>query len=216
MAKKKVYAVREGRTIGLFYSWDECKAQVDGYSGAQYKSFPTEEEARAYLYGEPVGDPVTETAPAPVAIHADNGEKALPLPYAFVDGSYNPKTAVSGYGGFLVMPDGTEHVLQGTEERPEWTAMRNVAGEVAGCMAAVQKALELGLTSLHIYYDYMGIEQWAIGGWEARKPETKHYAAFMENAMQRIGIAFHKVAGHTGIPGNERADVLAKQAVGVK
>ena len=37
MAKKKVYAVRKGKATGIFYTWDECKAAVDGFSGAVYK-----------------------------------------------------------------------------------------------------------------------------------------------------------------------------------
>lgn len=51
MAKKKVYAVRKGKKTGLFYSWDECKASIDGVSGAVYKGFLTEAEAREYLDG---------------------------------------------------------------------------------------------------------------------------------------------------------------------
>ena len=35
----KFYAVKQGRKTGIFTSWDEAKAQVDGYSGAVYKSF---------------------------------------------------------------------------------------------------------------------------------------------------------------------------------
>ena len=35
----KFYAVKEGRSTGVFASWAECKKQVDGYSGAKYKSF---------------------------------------------------------------------------------------------------------------------------------------------------------------------------------
>ena len=45
MAKKKIYAVRKGNKTGLFYSWDECKKAVHGYSGAEYKGFLTKEEA---------------------------------------------------------------------------------------------------------------------------------------------------------------------------
>ena len=48
MAKKKFYAVRQGRKIGMFLTWDECKKQVMGYPGAIYKSFGTEEEAKEY------------------------------------------------------------------------------------------------------------------------------------------------------------------------
>ena len=30
---------------GVFNSWEECKIQIDGYAGAQYRSYPTLEEA---------------------------------------------------------------------------------------------------------------------------------------------------------------------------
>ena len=51
MAKKNFYAVRTGKVIGIFHTWDECKASVDGYPGAEYKGFPTEEAAKEYLAG---------------------------------------------------------------------------------------------------------------------------------------------------------------------
>ena len=39
MAKVKYYGVKKGLVPGVYTSWDECKAQVDGFSGAEYKSF---------------------------------------------------------------------------------------------------------------------------------------------------------------------------------
>lgn len=45
----KFYAVVAGRKPGLYKTWDECKAQTDKFSGAIYKSFPTENEAKKYL-----------------------------------------------------------------------------------------------------------------------------------------------------------------------
>jgi hypothetical protein len=42
----KYYAVRVGRENGVVVrSWDECKKLVDGYSGAQFKSFWDEDSA---------------------------------------------------------------------------------------------------------------------------------------------------------------------------
>ena len=46
---KKYYAVKKGRKTGIYYSWEECKKQVDKYQGAQYKSFILEEDAKKYL-----------------------------------------------------------------------------------------------------------------------------------------------------------------------
>lgn len=45
----KFYAVRTGRKIGVFTSWQSCKEVVDGYPNAEFKSFPTKQEAVRYL-----------------------------------------------------------------------------------------------------------------------------------------------------------------------
>ncbi len=48
MAKdSKYYVVWKGRKPGIYTSWATAKAQIDGFSGASYKSFKSEKEARA-------------------------------------------------------------------------------------------------------------------------------------------------------------------------
>ena len=44
--KKKFYTVWKGHNTGVFDSWDDCKAQIKDYQGAQYKSFLTFETAK--------------------------------------------------------------------------------------------------------------------------------------------------------------------------
>ncbi|TXK72632.1 viroplasmin family protein [Mesonia sp. HuA40] len=47
MAKKqKYYVVWQGKKTGIFTSWEDCKAQITGYQGAQYKSFSSFTEAQ--------------------------------------------------------------------------------------------------------------------------------------------------------------------------
>lgn len=41
MAKKKYYAVRQGRKTGIYQTWGECKEQVQGYKNSIFKSFST-------------------------------------------------------------------------------------------------------------------------------------------------------------------------------
>lgn len=216
MAKSKFYAVRKGLVPGIYKTWAECEANVKGFSGAEYKSFGTMGEAEGYMAGNA---PASESEPAPAPASFGNAETGMRLeyPYAFTDGSYNKKTAVSGWGGFLCLGYGAADIeLTGTEKRPAWTAMRNVAGEVMGCMAAVAKALELGLPVIHIYHDYTGVSCWPDGAWSANKPETREYRDFIREARKRgLQVIFHKVSAHTGIPGNEAADRLAKRAVGL-
>lgn len=45
MPKKKFYVVWKGRKTGVFSSWNSCKRQIDGFEGAQYKSFSSLDEA---------------------------------------------------------------------------------------------------------------------------------------------------------------------------
>lgn len=47
MAKKqKFYVVWKGKHPGIFETWDDCKAQIEGFKGAEYKSFATFKEAK--------------------------------------------------------------------------------------------------------------------------------------------------------------------------
>ena len=134
---------------------------------------------------------------------------------AFVDGSFNPATNAYGFGGFVDYSNGEHVTLQGSDNNPEKAEMRNVSGEIAGAIAAVEDAIEHNASSIEIIYDYMGIEQWATGKWKCNKLGTKEYACKMREFMDVIEIKFTKVKGHTGVDGNEEADRLAKQAVGI-
>ena len=46
---KKFYAVKKGLKPGIYFSWNECKAQTHKFKGAIFKSFPTLKEAEDYL-----------------------------------------------------------------------------------------------------------------------------------------------------------------------
>jgi ribonuclease HI len=62
MAKSKYYVVWKGRRTGIFTSWDECSAQVTGFTDAEFKSFGSLEAAKAAFSGLPkehYGKPVT-------------------------------------------------------------------------------------------------------------------------------------------------------------
>ena len=204
MAKKKVYAVKKGIVTGIFYNWDDCKASVDGYPGAEYKGFATEEEAKDYLEIE------TKEKPAEDEHHmaVENGQVIV-----YVDGSYSHDIGTYSYGCIILTPEGKVTRLSGNGNSPECLSIRNVAGEMLGAMNAVKWAIKEGYSHIEIRYDYEGIQKWVTGEWKAKMDLTQKYAEYMRRQTQKIQITFTKVEAHTGDYYNEQADALAKEAL---
>ncbi len=224
MAKKKFYAVKQGRKTGMFLTWDDCKKQVMGYPGAIYKSFGTREEAEAYLgvtgaqTGQKNGtvDATERTAEITRSVSSgnnksENTENAVEI---YVDGSYHAATKEFSYG-MVVLVDGKEEKFSQKMTDPELAQMRNVAGEIKGSEAAMQYALDHKIPSIIIYHDYQGIASWCNGDWKANKPGTIAYRDFYREASRKIKIQFRKVKGHSNDKYNDMVDQLAKEALGI-
>ena len=196
---QKYYAVKIGRCPGIYLSWDNCRLQVEGFPGAQYRSFSRLDDAGAYL---------TQTeADAPAA-----GDSSLME--AWVDGSFDAGTGVYSYA-VVIWCDGKETLLAKRIENAEMAAMRNVAGEITGAVRAMKVALAAGVEELVIYHDYEGIEKWCTGAWRTNREGTRAYKAFYDRICDRLKIRFVKIKSHTGDPNNERADRLAKGVLGL-
>lgn len=50
---RKFYVVWEGRSTGVFDTWEECAAQTEGYPGAKFRAYPSQEEAVKAFRGTP-------------------------------------------------------------------------------------------------------------------------------------------------------------------
>ncbi len=212
---KKFYAIKKGLVPGIYENWDEAKAQVSGFPGAEYKGFMTREEAEAYMGGTPSNVTKASLDETDVQTSGQKKELEYELPYAFVDGSFNPETKVYGCGGFLFDENNERHPIQASGDDEEMASMRNVAGEILGATLAIKKAIELGLPKLTIYYDYEGIKHWAEQTWKRNKQGTMEYAEYVASVWNQIQLNFVHVKAHTGIPGNEEADKMAKESVGI-
>lgn len=219
MAKKNFYAVRVGRTPGIYKTWPECQANTSGFPGAVFKGFETLEEAQTFMgsaQGPSQPGKTTSKATSPKA-EATYFLDKLPAVYAFTDGSYNIATKVYGYGGFLHYSETEDDIeIRGNDNDPEEAESRNVSGEVHGAVAAMKKAVELGLTEMTLFYDYEGVEKWPTGLWKANKKISKFYVAEYNQLKDKLKVNFVHVKAHTGIPGNEAADRMAKAEVGIE
>lgn len=214
----KFYAVRTGRTPGIYNSWDDCKAQVDGFPGATYKSFKTAAEAASFMGWGSVEKTVPDTNECGKTAASDSTEYADDMEQkdcvAYVDGSFNVATGEFSYG-VVMFHDGEELHFNKRFDDEELASMRNVAGEIKGAEAAMAYALEHGMDKLTIYHDYEGIAKWPLGLWKANKEGTIAYKDFYDKISKNVNIKFVKVKGHSGDKYNDVADRLAKEAVGL-
>ena len=198
----KYYAVRKGRSTGIFIDWLKCQESVKGYKGAEFKSFTDETSAKLYL------TKVEETE-VPDEITSD-------FMIAYIDGSYNSNT--ERYGSGLVVLDYNKHIQYTkcfSDARLDAVSMRNIAGEVQAALLAMEYAQAHGFKKLIINYDYEGIAKWCNGMWQANKTMTKYYQDTYNHYKKNIKIYFNKIDAHTGEVFNELADQLAKYSIGL-
>lgn len=193
----KYYAVKNGITPGIYESWDDAKAQVEGFQNAQYKSFSNLEDARAFLNGE-------------TRLDFTPSENS-----AYVDGSYNPANGEYSFGAVL-FTDGKEIRFKKKYPADEYSEHRNVAGEIKGAGFVINYCINHNIKSLDLYYDYEGIHSWFSGLWKAKTPIAKAYVEFAQSARDKIDVNFIKVKSHTNVKYNEIVDMLAKEALGIE
>ena len=214
MAKKNYYAVKVGKVPGIYKTWPECQANVSGYPSAVFKGFETLAEAEAFMAG--TGSFASSEDAKTSSGDSADGITNLPDIYAFTDGSFNVATGVYGFGGFLHYSDVEDDIeIRGNGNDPEEAVSRNVAGEVHGAVAAMHKAVELGLPELTLFYDYEGIEKWPLRMWKTNKKISMFYVEEYDGLKDKLKVNFVHVKAHTGIPGNEAADRMAKAEVGI-
>ena len=193
----KFYAVKKVKKTGIFSTWDECKEQVTGFKGAVYKSFKTLSEAEAFL--------------------EKNEEKIENIEevdgvYAYIDGSFDRVSGI--YGSGVVIVDGDEkYEYKHAGNREDYAQLHNVAGELEAAKFVMWYAVDKKIKEITLFYDYQGIEAWAVGDWKANLPYTQDYVKFYNKVKSAVKVNFVKVKAHTGIELNEVVDKLAKEAI---
>lgn len=221
MAGKKVYAVRNGRKTGIFTTWAECKAQVEGFPGARFKGFMDANEATKWLnldYVPPYGRgakqaPAKKKAQAEPAANYDD----VPDYIIYTDGSClrNP----DGPGGWAAViadqVDGKLTELHGGE--PSTTNNRM---ELTAALKAISFARKNAVIDLYTDSQYLKnaftknwLAGWKYKGWvtAAGTPvKNQDLWQLLDKAFAEHQVRFHWVKGHVGVAQNERCDELAK------
>lgn len=207
---KKYYAVKIGKSVGIYNNWEDCKKQVTGFSGAIYKSFPTLEEAKNYLNNGNIENEVNSFSLEDISEDISEDEIV-----AYVDGSYKKDTLEYGYGVVLILKDDIIELF-GKGENPEVTKSRNVTGELFGSIRAIGEAIRLKKKKITVFYDYQGISSWANGEWKCNLPLTIGYRDKIKEFRKEIEILFVKVKAHSNDKYNDLADHLAKKSLGIE
>ena len=193
----KFYAVKKGKKTGIFSTWDECKEQVTGFKGAVYKSFKTLSEAEAFLERNEE--------------KIENIEEVDGV-YAYIDGSFDRINGI--YGSGVVIVDGDKkHEYKHAGNREDYAQLHNVAGELEAAKFVMWYAVDKKIKEITLFYDYQGIEAWAVEDWKANLPYTQDYVKFYNKVKTAVKVNFVKVKAHTGIELNEVVDKLAKEAI---
>lgn len=157
-------------------------------------------------------------------------EKEIQYPedclHIYIDGSYDDKTKRYSYGVYAVKNGQKVYEENGIGTDTEAASMRQVAGELLGAERAIDYAINQGELEVVLFYDYAGVELWtkskAEGGWAAKNKFTQQYQKNIANYKNQIDIYFVKVKAHVSKSMrdfhnhcNEKADQLAKQALGI-
>lgn len=227
MSKKKYYAVKVGKTPGIYFTWADCSAQVTGFKGAKFKSFLTIEEALEFM-----GDSAVKNEKKEVEVKTKLSAKKKTTTKTVKEGyevnpirstakvktykSYiNPVEIMDDYE-FIAFVDGSYDrqnkvfgsgvIVLNPKDNSHDTYYNagydkwdqwNIVGELESVKVAINRAKELGKKNIAIYHDLKNISLWASGEWQAKNEYTQEYVRYMEKISEEMNICFVKVKAHS-------------------
>lgn len=159
--KNKFYTVWNGRQVGVFASWDECRQQVEGFPGAKYKGFPTRESAESAFKEGPEPDSSSAGTRRATSVPSwDSLPEGTPKPDTIsiaVDAACSGNPGKMEYRGVFV-DTGTE-----VFKSPVFEGGTNNIGEflaIVHCLAWQQK----NKLNYPIYSDSVNGQKWVSQG----------------------------------------------------
>lgn len=233
---KKFYVVWQGREPGIYTDWAECKAQVDRFAGAKYKSFPTQQEAESAYRGDTISSSessagtkhkkVPSKAKKKTASTSVSAEEIAAMPFdtkIFTDGGCDPNPGRAGSGLAVYRNDEIAELYYGLFN-PAGTNNTAELNALNQALRMAHEEREAG-RSVAIFcdskYSIQCVTTWAAGwqrrGWKKATGEIKNLELIKEMFTRfealPTGVQIFHVNGHVGIEGNELADRMSMLAI---
>lgn len=131
----------------------------------------------------------------------------------YTDGSYRDGVCSWAY----VIVDEYDNIIeqeQGTTD--DYPESRNVAGEIKAVIYGLRRCAINRFYDIDIYNDYIGLEKWLTGEWQAKTELTQIYVKMMQDVVSKVfPVRFHHVKAHSGDHWNEYVDRMAKEVIGL-
>jgi len=182
----KYYAVRNGKIPGIYTSWDACKAQINGFSGAIFKAFPLKADAEAFV------GVVGVVGGVGGVVEEKKNIEGISLPQVYFDGSCQDSKA----GGACLVGNTVFY------RRVEGEQTNN-RGELTGLLLA----LENSSGDIEICGDSLYAMNVGNGDW---KHKNNHdLVEKIRGVIKGRKIKWTHVYGHTGVKKNEICDKYA-------
>lgn len=222
---KKFYVVWAGRKPGIYTLWDDAKKQVDGFSGAKYRSFKSKSEAeQAFNNGNTaLTTPIKKPNAAKKASTTKQGSSQDHTPTSdidiYTDGGCEPNPGKAG-SGLALYKDGVLAELYYGLFNPNGTNNTAELNALYQALLLAEHYLSQG-KSVHIHsdsqYSIKCISEWAYGwkskGWVKKTGEIKNLEiiqqahTLFDSLKDRLKLSH--VSAHVGIEGNELADRMS-------
>lgn len=233
------YAVANGKSIGIFTSWNECKESIDGFKNAKFKKFDSKEDANNFIKAynnQPIintqktissffGSKNTpEITPSTTP---NNTSESTPDYYVYTDGAciHNGKENALGGIGIYFGENDTRNV----STRFEGKQSNNIAELLAiikthhiitndlknGKKVCIVSDSEYAINSVSSYGEKCYKKNWnvTIPNKELVKKGYELYKS--ENNVVFMHIKAHTNKNDIHSIGNDCADKLANQAIGL-
>jgi ribonuclease HI len=224
VGKKTIYVVAQGRNPGVYATWAQTQAQVDGYGGAAYKGFESVGAAKAWLrevsdYPPGVMATLETLDKKSESVTTERHQEALAdgRVVIYTDGACTGNPGPGGYGCVILRADTRQELSDG------FCLTTNNRMEILACIAGLEALTDSSLKAVVISDSKYVVDaitkgwakKWRAKGWmrtETERPKNHDLWKRLLPLSEGRGVTFRWVKGHAGVEENERCDELAVAA----